>query len=204
MSVQLYKKISLLASLALAFAGTAQAAPGESQERGNAPDKVDVIVTYAGKPDHTNVARASKMGGKVKRAFENLNMHVISVPAHVVPQLERAPGVKSVAIDTGVTGQSASAKGTARKPAKGSQYDIPVSSSVGVAVLDSGIAQHYDLNVANRVNCLVPSSGVGGSFRDEFTVRAFNDNAGSDLFSGDWVQHGETDGATSGAAHNNG
>jgi phosphate-selective porin len=62
-------------------------------------DKVDVIVVYEAKPDQAEKDRVEKLGGELKREFDNFDMRVISISENAVEHLGKAKGVKFVAPD---------------------------------------------------------------------------------------------------------
>ena len=120
-------------------------------------DKVDVIVVYDAKPTAAEKARVQGLGGETRREFKNFNMRVISISENALKSLEKGKGVKFVAPDRETFAMAlttlapsaptvSAAKQTARMPADGSVNAAYRGSRVGVAIVDSGIGLHYDLN----------------------------------------------------------
>ncbi|MBT8443014.1 MAG: S8 family serine peptidase [Gammaproteobacteria bacterium] len=152
-------------------------------------DKVDVIVGYDAKPGQAERNRVKALGGKNKREFKNFNMRVISISENALKSLEKGKGVKFVVRDLPIRGFSASARQTARQPATGSPNAFAADPNVGIAVLDSGVAEHKDLNVASRINCTASAVASSGTFADSFGSASYSNNDGSSSFSGAWVEY---------------
>ena len=128
-------------------------------------DKVDVIMVYDAKPDKAEKNRVKALGGETKREFENFNMRVISISENALKNVGKGKGVRFVAKDTAIESFSVAARQTARQPAAGSANAFAVDSNIGIAVLDSGVAEHKDLNVASRMNCTASAVATNGYVR---------------------------------------
>ncbi len=126
-------------------------------------DKVEVIVVYKNRLLRSEENRVMALGGKAKRAFSRLKMRKLSIPAHRLEALADDPNIDIVALDEPVSALSGSAMQTAQKPAAGSSYDFPVSAGVGVAIIDSGVGNHGDLNVIERVDYHPPDTTCAAS-----------------------------------------
>ena len=143
-------------------------------------DKVDVIVGYDGRPGQAETDRVKGLGGDLKREFQNFDMRAISISENALQALENGNGVTFVVADQPVESFSASAKQTARQPAPGSANAFPPDSSIGIAVLDTGVSAHGDLNVKLWIDCTegtaacAPHNGaLISAYRDEFTSTAY-------------------------------
>ena len=143
-------------------------------------EKVDVIVGYDAKPGKAEKARVQSLSGETRREFKNFNMHVISISENALQALKNSKGVRFVVADQPVESFSASAKQTARQPAPGSANAFPPDSSIGIAVLDTGVSAHGDLNVKLWIDCTegtaacAPHNGaLISAYRDEFTSTAY-------------------------------
>ena len=122
-------------------------------------EKVDVIVTYHQRSGPAEHARVKNLGGTVKRQFRNFPMKVIRIPAHALEAMANSHGVKFVALDSELEAFSPSAMATSRLPEAGSSQFVTAQADVGVAVLDSGVGDHWDIDVQSRVDCLGSSPG---------------------------------------------
>ena len=196
-----------LALTALALTGLCFA-PVASAGNGNAAkgDKVDVIIGYTSKLDRGQADDVRNNGGKVKREFGELKMRSATLPAHVVDKLRKKKHVAFVVEDRPIEGFSASARATAFAPDAAATELQMSASSVGVAVIDSGIGHHPDLNVVNRINChasgttnILSLSGtqtcarasdtsLNGDYRDNFDVTSYTNSDGSMKWSYPWVE----------------
>ncbi|MDH3640828.1 MAG: S8 family serine peptidase, partial [Gammaproteobacteria bacterium] len=164
-------------------------------------DKVDVIVVYDQRPGAEEDARLNGLGASVKRAYEKLPMRALSVPEHVLDRLANAQGVRFVAKDGGISSQAylvdsnLAPVSTERANSNLETANVPEFEETkveslniaGVAVIDSGVAQHFDLNVAGRYNCLIGS--FGGKFAKE-TSCVDSDNLGTAAADLDGFGHG--------------
>ncbi len=172
---------------------------------GNA-GKVDVIVGYDAKPGKAEKDRVRGLGGETKREFTNFNMRVISISENALKNVGKGKGVKFVVADQPVEGFSASAQQTARQPAPGSANAFPVNGDIGIAVLDTGVTEHGDLNVKFRINCLQGTAGCvlqdtspsANAYRDEFVSAAYSGSVGSRPWDGAWTEIGDGGSLSSG------
>jgi len=131
--------------------------------------------------------RVKGLGGEIRREFDNFNMRVISVSENALTALKKGKGVRFVAKDSAIESFSAAARQTAGEPAAGSANAFAVDSTIGIAVLDSGVSTHGDLNVATRLNCTASAVTSNGTFADSFSSASYSNNDGSLSFSGAWV-----------------
>ena len=180
--------------LALCLAPVSIAANGNGNGK---PEKVDVIMVYNSEPDQAEIDRVKGLGGETRREFRNFDMRVISVPEHVVDRLGNGNGVRFVAKDAPIESFSAAARQTAGAPAAGSANAFAVDSNIGIAVLDSGVAAHSDLNVATRLNCTASAVTPSGTFADIFSTASYSNNDGSLSFSSNWVEENDDGSASS-------
>ncbi len=110
-------------------------------------------------------------------------MRLISIPKKALDALRRSKGVEFVANDGQITSQSQSAKKTVKLPNPGSSNHVVPRSDISVAVLDSGISYHNDLNVLSQINCVVNTApcsdyshtqGTSGqTYMDSFNASIF-------------------------------
>lgn len=144
---------TLLGSACLALAAPIAGA-GElsrnAQALSNAqsPDPVEVIVTYDQMPGGSEGARVGNLNGQVTHSFQHIPMRVIHVPAVALQALAQSNGVRFVSINDSVESFSTSARETAGLPVNGADDSwMPATSyDVGIAVVDSGVIAHGDIN----------------------------------------------------------
>jgi hypothetical protein len=75
----------------------------------------------------------------------------VRIPGQKIAALADVPGVKFIEVNAPVASASTAAIAAARVPLPGNADYVAPSSAIGVAIVDSGIAAHADLNVASRV-----------------------------------------------------
>ena len=170
--------VMILAGMSAPYALAAtDTAPGQSMSRKVAAladskqaDKVDVIVVYKKQPGRSEKNRVKALGGKLKRSFGRLKMRTMSVSPKRLKALANNPNIELIALDTPVMAHSPAAKKTANLPDQAVANGIYKGTGVTVAVLDSGVAEHPELLVQNRLDC---TAGASQTFRDEFNSPAF-------------------------------
>src|SRR4051812_42294667 len=112
----------------------------------NANSKVDVIVQFKTPPDNQQRARVNQLGGTVQADLGLINGMLISVPANALEGLANNPNVVYISPDRQVNATLDYAN-----PTVGAQVAFAngwVGTNVGVAIVDSGILQQKDLNMA--------------------------------------------------------
>ena len=114
---------------------------------------VDVIVRYRSQPGDFEKSRVRFLGSEVKREFENLPMMALRVPRSRLGWLAFDGDVRFVDPDSPIEATSLAAKKTARLPGAGLEWKTLAMPDVGIAVIDSGVADHWDLNVTERRDC---------------------------------------------------
>ena len=94
------------------------------------------------------VARA---GGRVLRAYDNVGMLAVQLTAAQFLDLKRMPGVSAYA-DELVEVTSTTALSTAKTSVTTMTQFGQSNSTIGVAVVDSGVASHPDINLVSSVS----------------------------------------------------
>ncbi|MEO0346673.1 MAG: S8 family peptidase [Pseudomonadota bacterium] len=155
-----------------------------------------IIVAYDALPA---AAELGALDARVLRNFPRLNMAQLNVPASSLDAFAVQDGVSLITLDEPLMSASSSSKYAAGKPAQNSHWDVSVASDIRVAVLDSGVSANSGVNVTTRMDCTAGWTGSTRNFRDDFNDRVVNGNNGSDHFSSNWIENGESDGVTSGA-----
>jgi len=194
---------NLIAGIVLAVSTTTGVAGNgklgkKANAQANRPEMVDVIVTYKALPDQAEADRAKGLGAHTYRRYGHLPMRAMRIPGHALEALANGDGVKFVSVDAEVEAFSQSARETAKLPVPGSPNFITVDPNLAVAVLDSGVSQHADLAVTNRVDCTVPVAGGNDTVRDQFSTASYSNNDGSANWSGAWVEYSDNGLASSG------
>ena len=161
------------------------------------PEMVDVIIRYDTAAADAEDAAVESLGGRTRRRFDRVRMRAIRISARQLRRLASRPGVSFVALDEPVQASSWLSRVVAGVPEPSSPGYVPPASTVGVAVLDSGVDETPDLNVAERIDFSSSSTG-GAVYRDEFPTLAFTGSTGTDEWSTPWTEGGETDGAGGG------
>ena len=186
---------SAVTALGLALLLMMQAGPALSKGK---PQFVDVIVQYDALPGNGEVARVGRLGGQINRRFQRLPMLAMRMPINSLQGLAAGKGVRTVSLDEPVEGSSASARATANVPTPGSPGYVYPASHVAVAVLDSGVSDHWDVSPTLRVD-IIPAFQGGVNVRDEFNSKSFSGSDGTASWSGDWQEVGESNGPVNGA-----
>ena len=134
-------------------------------------EMVDVIVRYKSQPGSAEKGRVRGLGSEVRREFKHLRMMALRVPAHRLERLAEHFDVEFVDPDSPVEATSMAAKKTARLPGlpasseddsdsnKTATPSVTAMPDVAVAVIDSGVADHWDYNVAGRFDCTTEYGG---------------------------------------------
>ncbi|MCB1625931.1 MAG: hypothetical protein KDI32_15155, partial [Pseudomonadales bacterium] len=112
--------------------------------------RVALLVRHSGKPDDAEVARVERLGGQVLHRYENFPLMAVSMPANHIGEFAGGTSVNFLDLNGSIQSASASARQTANAPPSGAGTSVPVSSNLGVAVVDSGVATHSDLNVVSH------------------------------------------------------
>jgi hypothetical protein len=149
-------------------------ASGTSYPAASDAGMVDLVLAFDKGADLSGVrAEVEALGGEVTREYTQLPMRAVRVPADAVAALsQRADIVANVPDAPVMFLAQSSAQQTARLPAPTSPYYVQVASSVGVAVLDSGVAEHADLNVVEHINIVPPASYAAQTRADGTSPRS--------------------------------
>jgi serine protease AprX len=140
----------MLSSAVPSYAGNSKFSPDLVQQAAK-NCKVTVIVQYSKMPSSTDLTLLQAEGVKIKSKFHVIGAVTMQVPVAVLPTLAANPNVVYMTPDRTQTITSAP---TPEQFATAVQSDLAASlfalngTGVGVAVIDSGIAAHPDLNNA--------------------------------------------------------
>ncbi|MEO0573987.1 MAG: S8 family peptidase [Pseudomonadota bacterium] len=107
---------------------------------------VDLIVDYAQQPELFDDEYIAELGGEVTRSFDGLGMRAIRLPADAVLRFADTSRVNWLSLDEPVYVMSETARRAANQPRSGNPNLHWDGWKVGVAILDSGVAYHTDLD----------------------------------------------------------
>jgi serine protease AprX len=130
------------------------------QERAGANEMVDVIVQHRQMPTSAHLKDMQGRGATIKSKFHTIRAVTMRVPVSMLAELAKDPNVAYITPDRT---QKMTANPVTEEFATAVQADIAASqyaldgTGVGVAVIDSGIAAHPDLNNASGVSRVVYS-----------------------------------------------
>src|SRR5437879_3113387 len=114
---------------------------------GQADAAVDIVVRYNGDPSDAELAAWTAKGANLKDHMRRLRTATFHVPAGLIDTLSDNPNVAYISIDRPVAAQFDYAEQAVNVPVAWAQgLD---GSGVGIALIDSGIANHDDLEQAN-------------------------------------------------------
>src|SRR5215510_6801465 len=106
---------------------------------------IDVIVQFNHLPDDHNYKFLKLNGAKIRLKLNSINGTAVRIPAGMLPLLEALPEVAYVTPDRPVEMTYDETMTTVMADAAAQQFRLD-GSGVGVAVIDSGIADHIDLH----------------------------------------------------------
>ena len=216
------KASTFLATLIIATASLA--APIASASGGaDASKTVNVIIGYSKSLNHGQANQVTKEGADIKREFNQVRMRAVTVHVDEVEDLRKHPHVAFVVEDKPIDSHSTirpvslSAVSTRSNSKKRATYirSRAVQNTVSVAVIDSGVANHPDLDVKARLDCFWGSNAlsivsttpcvnaidndVTGTFADNFESENYANSDGSSSWLGSsWIEFGDDGNASSG------
>ena len=105
---------------------------------------VDVIVQFTHAPTDDDFSSLTQMRGKLKRTFPSIHGALMTLPAAALHGAAARPGIRWISLDRQVSGSLQFAEPTVNTNIA-LQYGWD-GTGIGVAVIDSGIYNHPDLN----------------------------------------------------------
>ena len=145
------------------------------------PDLVDIVVRYTEYPALFDDEVVAELGGEVVRAYKTLDMRAIRIPAAALEDLAAEEKVDWLSVDDAVSFTSVASREAANLPTASSVHAGYAGSNVGVAVLDTGVASHSDLDASivqySFLNGAYPVPDVANG-----EISALNDDPREDLF----------------------
>jgi serine protease AprX len=126
--------------LALPMIGSAAKLSQDTPKSGT----INVIVQFNAAPDDEHVKKLLDKGAKLKKKFKSVDGVLVTVPADILSALETDPDIRYVTPDRSRGGKLEFANATTGANIA-RQYGYE-GAGVGVAIIDSGIYLHPDLN----------------------------------------------------------
>ena len=105
-------------------------------------------------------AALAALDGELLRFMPQQRLATVRIPVSRADELPTLAGISSVADDGEIAFMSVPAKEVAHVPAAGSTNYTAIDTSIGVAVIDTGVADHADLNIAKHVHVTAPATQV--------------------------------------------
>jgi subtilisin family serine protease len=175
--------------------------------RRNTDEPVPVLVRFAQLPSEAERQQIESLGGTLTRSYDNFPLAAINAPANRLLAIANAIGVSFIDEDAIVHSAAngsfnSSSDKTARVPGRspGTGSAQPVSATLGVAIVDSGVATHPDLNVASRVTLADARNGLLSTYRDDFADLRYDGSSGTDpWYEFAWIERGDDNNPVSGA-----
>ena len=129
---------------------------------------VDLVLSFNDRAEMANLqTQVAELGGEITREYSALPMSAVRVPAFAAAEFAANAGALSTVPDNSVVFLSNSARGTAKLPLTTDAEFVQPDGQNVLAVLDSGVANHGDINLVGRVNVIPPASHkVDASFAD--------------------------------------
>ena len=157
---------------------------------------VELIVRHTGNPASTEATRVAQLGGQVLRQYENFPLMAVSIPANQIGEFAGGSSVDFLDLNNSIQAASLSARQAGNTPVSGAGSSVPVSTNFAVAVVDSGVANHTDLNVVSHRSFNDARTSLTTTYYDAFGKNTY---AGSDIWSGsEWIERNDTGGSSSG------
>jgi serine protease AprX len=142
---------------------------------------VELIVRYDQHPEFFDDQRVAELGGTVIRSYDVLNMRAIRIPAAVLEELAVDENIDWLSIDEEVMSTSFSSRVAANVPTSSSANVAFGGNGIGVAVIDTGVHGHSDLDSNIKqysfLNGNYPMPTIVGGM-----ITQYNDSPREDLF----------------------
>jgi len=133
-------------------------------DRRRANDRIDVIVQFKVTPRAIHYQRMSARGATVKTRLHSINAAAFTLPVSALTALEKDPDVLYVTPDRAVSLKNdyESFASAVEADVAASQYGLD-GTGIGVAVIDSGVADHKDFHNASGTRVVHSESFVSGN-----------------------------------------
>ena len=169
-------RLLLLGGIVLLFSVTGFAAPPNGNQHGKlAPDlasfpvnpdgTVDVIIQFSDTMQAKHFAMLAAQGGRLKNKFQQINGAAYQIPVKILAFLENHPDIAYVTPDRPTTPSfdqsDAAAISAITADVARVQYALD-GTGVGIAVIDSGVFNHDDLQGASGSRIVYSENFVAG------------------------------------------
>ena len=135
-------------------------------DRRHPNSRIDVIVQFTVTPTAAHYMRMSARGATVKTKLHSIKAAAFTLPVSALAQLEKDPDIVYVSPDRTVSLKNTNAYesfATAVEAGVAEQQYGLDGTGVGIAVIDSGVADHVDFHTASGTRVLHSESFVAGN-----------------------------------------
>ncbi|MGI9235396.1 MAG: LamG-like jellyroll fold domain-containing protein, partial [Woeseiaceae bacterium] len=147
---------------------------------------VDQVIALEQDTDRAMLeATIEELDGEVLRYLSNLHIASVRIPEENAELLDKLQGIRTAVPDSEITFMSKSSRDAARLPTTGMPEFVNVDTTIGVAVVDTGVDSHADINLAGRVTLSAPETVLDSNMRDDNALKAlylFDEGRGSRVF----------------------
>ena len=156
--------------------------PVAALARAGGQQPADLIVSYDDHPELFEDGRIESLGGEIVRRYEILNLLAVRLPADSLVELAIDEKVDRVSLDDTVSATSRSSRAAAKTPVLPSNNATFKGSNIGIAVLDSGVANHIDIAANIRQYSFLggayPTPAIDGNEIERYNSGARGDGYG--------------------------
>jgi len=110
------------------------------------PEMVELVVRYSEHPALFDDEFVAELGGEVTRSYKTFEMRAVRIPADALLELAGDDNVDWLSVDDEMSFTSVASRDAANVPVTGSAFAGYSGSNIGIAVLDTGVATHADLD----------------------------------------------------------
>ncbi len=126
-----------------------------------------------------------ELDGEVLRVFSSINAVAVRIPEAHVGRIDDIDGVGNSVEDAPIEFMSQASRDAARLPTAGMPEFVNVDPSIGVAVVDTGVGNHNDINLASRVALSAPDALSTTTLRHDEGLKSlylFDEGRGSRIY----------------------
>jgi len=107
---------------------------------------VEIVARYTEQPALFDDDIVAALGGEVTRSYQTLEMRAIRLPADALLDLASENNIDWLSVDDEISFTSVASRAAANVPTSSSPFAGYSGTNVGIAVLDTGVADHADLD----------------------------------------------------------
>ena len=153
--------------------------PVAALARAGGQREADLIVSYDEHPELFEDGRIESLGGEIVRHYDVLKLLAVRLPAESLVELAIEDNVDRVSLDAPVAATSRSSRKAAKSPVLPSNNATFKGSNIGIAVLDSGVANHTDIAADVRQYSFLDGAYPQPVFKGE-EIGSYNDSGRGD------------------------